>query len=239
MHSLVYGSHWGRAGWGTQPLQRRQRLQCRRRAASGDALSNKGSYLDRVKGFQGPWKAGLTSGTMSAAGDLLAQFLTGQLAKSQGKQPAAYDPTRTLRMFGYGLLWYGPYQYYWYNLLDFFMPVKNTVNFLTKVTLNQLALAPVTLCAVFAWNLGLTGQWHAVPEKIQNDMVPSMINGWKFWVPAASLNFYAVPLQQQVLYMSCCGMLWTAYLSYISTVSVKQQQQQPALAAAGKGGKKK
>jgi hypothetical protein len=33
------------------------------------------------QGFQGPWKAGLTSGTMSAAGDLLAQFLTGQLAK--------------------------------------------------------------------------------------------------------------------------------------------------------------
>lgn len=54
--------------------------------------------------------------------------------QSQGKQPASYDPTRTLRMFGYGLLWYGPYQYYWYNLLDFFMPVKNTVNFLTKVS---------------------------------------------------------------------------------------------------------
>jgi protein Mpv17 len=68
-----------------------------------------------------------------------------------------------------------------------------------------------------------------------------VLAGWKFWVPAASLNFYGVPLKQQVLYMSCCGMLWTAYLSYISTVSVKQQQQQaqPALAAAGKGSKKK
>lgn len=39
-------------------------------------------------------------------------------------------------------------------------------------------------------------------------------------MPAASLNFYAVPLQHQVLYMSCCGMLWTAYLSYISTSGV-------------------
>jgi protein Mpv17 len=67
-----------------------------------------------------------------------------------------------------------------------------------------------------------------------------VLAGWKFWVPAASLNFYAVPLKQQVLYMSCCGMLWTAYLSYISTVSVKQQQQtQPEMAAAGKGSKKK
>ena len=62
-----------------------------------------------------------------------------------------------------------------------------------------------------------------------------VLAGWKFWVPAASLNFYAVPLKQQVLYMSCCGMLWTAYLSYISTVSVKQQQQPRLASAAGFG----
>lgn len=46
-----------------------------------------------------------------------------------------------------------------------------------QVALNQLALAPVTLAAVFAWNLGLTGQWAALPAKITNDLVPSMING--------------------------------------------------------------
>ena len=35
-------------------------------------------------------------------------------------------------------------------------------------------------------------------------------------MPAASLNFYVVPLQHQVLYMSTCSVLWTAYLSYMS-----------------------
>lgn len=45
----------------------------------------------------------------------------------------AYDPVRTLRMFGFGLCWYGPYQFYWYNLLDHCMPAKNTANFLAKV----------------------------------------------------------------------------------------------------------
>lgn len=53
--------------------------------------------------------------------------------QSRGKSPAPYDPLRTLRMFGFGLCWYGPYQYYWYNLLDYFMPLKNTANFLAKV----------------------------------------------------------------------------------------------------------
>lgn len=34
-----------------------------------------------LQGFQGPLKAGLTSGSLSAVGDLLAQFLTAQTAQ--------------------------------------------------------------------------------------------------------------------------------------------------------------
>lgn len=40
--------------------------------------------------------------------------------------------------------------------------------------------------------------------QIQRDIRPTLINGWKFWVPAASINFYFVPLQHQV------GPLWAA-----------------------------
>lgn len=43
-------------------------------------------------------------------------------------------------MFGFGLCWYGPYQYYWYNLLDHLMPLKNTANFLTKVRVRAACL---------------------------------------------------------------------------------------------------
>ena len=43
--------------------------------------------------------------------------------------------------------------------------------------------------------------------------------GFKFWIPAASINFYAVPLKYQVLYMSTCSVLWTAYLSATSADS--------------------
>ena len=50
------------------------------------------------------------------------------------------------------------------------------------------------------------------------------VAGWKFWVPAASVNFLVVPVQHQVLYMSACGVLWTAYLSHSS--ALKQQQNQ-------------
>lgn len=46
-----------------------------------------------------------------------------------------------------------------------------------QVALNQLALAPVTLAAVFTWNLALTGQTAALAGKIRHELVPNMING--------------------------------------------------------------
>lgn len=85
------------------------------------------------QGWEAPLKAAVTSGTLSGLGDLLAQGLLSQTAAREGKPAPAYDPLRTLRMFGYGFTWYGPCQYYWYNLLDFLMPVKTTATFLGKV----------------------------------------------------------------------------------------------------------
>lgn len=61
--------------------------------------------------------------------------------------------------------------------LESFFPMKNAAHFLTKVTLNQLLLAPVVLGVVFSWNLVLQGQAGDIVPKIKRDLVPSMING--------------------------------------------------------------
>jgi protein Mpv17 len=201
----------------------------RSRLNSGSGEAARPSYFQKVSGLRGPLKAALTSGSLSATGDLLAQFAVSQFSKSAGAQPDAYDPSRTARMFGFGFLLYGPLQFYWYNLLDWLMPLRSVPNFITKVTANQLVLAPITLSTVFTWNLCLTGKQAELEGKLRRDLVPTLLNGWKFWVPAATLNFTVVPLEQQVLYMSCCGVLWTAYLSYASSNAIAQQ---PAAAAA-------
>ncbi|MEW5307254.1 MAG: hypothetical protein WDW36_009662 [Sanguina aurantia] len=221
-----------------------------------------------VQGWKGPLTAAVTSGSLSATGDLLAQLLLSggvaglggvtvtdkqQQQSSEGaqgtgldapasaslvasgtaSQKAPYDWTRTARMFGFGCCFYGPYQYYWYNLLDHLMPVKTTLTFLAKVSANQLLLAPVTLSAVFFWNLSLSGRAHELRDKLTNDLVPTLYNGWKFWIPAASLNFYAIPVQSQVLYMSMCGVLWTAYLSHASVTNISGGGRQVAAVWCG------
>lgn len=76
------------------------------------SLSASASYLNRVSGIKGVSKAAWTSGILSALGDTLAQGLAAYFDQQQGKE-GTYDPWRTARMFGFGLLWYGPYQYYW------------------------------------------------------------------------------------------------------------------------------
>ncbi|KAL6755981.1 hypothetical protein V8C86DRAFT_2658701 [Haematococcus lacustris] len=207
--------HWRQLGRARQ----RRSQQTQASSASGTNSSGRGSYFERVSGWQGPWKAALTSASLSATGDLLSQFVQYQLNTGEAQR---YDPARTLRMFGFGLCIYGPLQFYWYNWLEWMLPMKTTASFLAKVTANQLMLAPVTLSSVFAWNLTLSGRAGQVADKIKDDLVPTMMNGWKFWIPAASINFRVVPLEQQVLYMSACGVLWTAYLSHASVTHIKQ-----------------
>lgn len=85
-----------------------------------------------------------------------------------------------------------------------------------KVVLNQISLGPIVLCTAFSWNLALQQKVNEIPAKIQKDMLPTLVNGWKFWVPAACVNFFVVPVAYQVLWMSLCGVLWTGYISFAS-----------------------
>jgi protein Mpv17 len=136
-------------------------------------------------------------------------------------------------MGSFGLFFYGPYQHFWYRALDRTFPGRAVKSFLSKVVLNQLALAPLVISGIFAWNLLFQNQLNQLPAKVKQDFIPTLFNGWKFWVPAASVNFVLIPLPQQVLYMSCCGVLWTGYLSYSSSLSTADNSN------GGGGGKNK
>ena len=234
----------GFGGRGLPNDGRRGRGSRRSNASSSSSSSSSPSSSSPTLSSNPLLKAALTSGGLSLAGDLLAQGLTYKLKQNKKPEPEAQsggsilgklltkkwkeavkpaaaapfslDLPRAARMGLFGLLFYGPYQFWWYGLLDRSFPGRSTQAFASKVTLNQVALAPVVLAAVFAWNLVPLGRGAEWPAKVRRDLLPTMVNGWKFWVPAASVNFWAVPLEGQVAYMSACGLLWTAYLSYSS-----------------------
>ncbi|KAA6429931.1 hypothetical protein WJX79_000232 [Trebouxia sp. C0005] len=209
----AFGALRGFPFFGRKSFRRQQQRQQGNKAsqAGGQPLSDGSSTTSWLT--HPVMKAAYTSGSLSLAGDLIAQLYS-KRGNNVGSESIAWD--RSARMGTFGLFFYGPYQHWWYGLLNQQWPLKSTYHFLTKVTLNQLALGPIVTTVVFTWNLLLQQRASEVPDKLKRDLVPTMVNGWKFWVPAASINFWVVPLQSQVLYMSVCGLLWTAYLSYSS-----------------------
>eukprot|EP00897_Mesotaenium_endlicherianum_P006377 jgi/Mesen1/5768/ME000292S04835 len=124
-----------------------------------------------------------------------------------------HDFVRALRMASYGFLIYGPGQHAWYQFLDRRLPAKTTKNLVLKVVANQVMLGPCVLLVVFAWNFLWMGKIKELPGKYKRDLGPSLIDGWKFWIPASVINFTAVPLPARVGFMSTCSIFWNFYLS--------------------------
>ncbi|KAG6545853.1 hypothetical protein Mapa_012814 [Marchantia paleacea] len=184
--------------------------------------------LSPERRWQFPLKAGLTSGGLAFVGDTAAQFVTRykrsksfqQVSESREKKSVLNDETfwqhdwvRAARMGSYGFLCYGPLSHVWYQTLDRALPVKNTMNFLVKVTLNQIVLGPVVIAIVFAWNAVWTNSLRELHNQYKYLALPTLMDGWKFWTPVTFLNFGVVPLEARVAFMSSCAVFWNFYLS--------------------------
>lgn len=205
MFSLRIG---GAFSWGLPRRPGQQRSQRRPRAAGDSAATE--TLQQRGGGWGGLVTSGVTAGALVGGGNLAVQYAEG---RKSGK-PVELDLQGALRLFGIGALLYGPYQHYWFGLLDWALPARTVPNVLAKVAVSQLALAPAVLALVYSWHLALTGQPATITDRIKKDLAPSTIDGWKFWVPVTAANFAAVPLDKQVLFMSAAGVAWTAYVSH-------------------------
>eukprot|EP00249_Psilotum_nudum_P017789 c26491_g1_i2 orf=524-940(+) len=128
-----------------------------------------------------------------------------------------YDWLRALRMTTYGFFIYGPISQIWYDSLDRVFWEKTLRNLSIKVALNQVVLGPFVVSVVFAWNSLWQGKLDSLPELFHNHGVSTLVDGWKFWIPASILNFGVIPLQARVAFMSSCSIFWNFYLS--TTVS--------------------
>ena len=169
-------------------------------------------------------KSALTSAGLGIVGDCVAQTLQkrGKPLSQKGEEGSEYDYYRTARQSLFNLTFYGPLQHVWYIFLGKKWPTvpgsmaaSNLKPFATKVFLNQAALGPVVVACFFAWSQALTNTFTVASwtEKVQRDALPTLQKGWAFWVPASAINFAVVPVNRQVLYMSCCSIVWNCILS--------------------------
>ncbi|KAF5458489.1 hypothetical protein F2P56_022513 [Juglans regia] len=209
----------------------------RKRADTGSKSNSKSS--DSVEatgraGYRFPLKQAVTAGSLALAGDTIAQLSErwrkgkalnqNSVSDSHGFTKDAmstllsdHDWLRALRMISYGFLFYGPGSYAWYQYLDHCMPKQTVENVMLKVLLNQIVLGPSVIAVVFAWNNLWQGKFLQLPEKYQKDALPTLLYGFRFWIPVSALNFWVVPLQARVAFMSMGSIFWNFCLS--STMS--------------------
>ncbi|XP_059449071.1 protein SYM1-like [Corylus avellana] len=204
----------------------------RRRAKDGSKSKSSDSVeATSGAGLRFPLKQALIAGSLALSGDTIAQLSERwRKAKALNHEQSLSDPDgfskdvmrtllsdhdwlRALRMTSYGFLLYGPGSYAWYQYLDHSLPKQTAQNLVLKVLLNQIVLGPCVIAVVFAWNNLWQGKLSQLPDKYQRDALPTLLFGFRFWIPVSALNFWLVPLQARVAFMSTGSIFWNFCLS--------------------------
>ncbi|PWA48193.1 peroxisomal membrane 22 kDa (Mpv17/PMP22) family protein [Artemisia annua] len=214
--------------WGMLPFDSQNHQNRRRKSSQND--SNNNTNVGKPSG-RFPMKQAATAATLALTGDTIAQLrekwvnnkaLQTHLPNDDSNQNVTWSLLdhnwlRALRMASYGFLLYGPGSYVWYQYLDRLMPQQTPQNVLIKVVLNQIILGPCVIAVVFAWNNLWQGKLSELPNKYQKDALRTLLFGFRFWIPVSVINFWAIPLQARVAFMSMNSIFWNFYLS--STMS--------------------
>lgn len=166
-----------------------------------------------------------TSGALNAFGDLLAQFLF-----EDGKN---VDVKRTLTFTFLGAFLVGPALHFWYGILGKIVTVGGSLGAGVRLGLDQLAFAPVFLATFLSALFAIEGNTDKLPNKLKQDLFPTVVANWKIWVPFQFLNFRFVPANLQVGAANVIALAWNVYLSWASHKKV------PEVVIEGKNTKKK
>ncbi len=85
------------------------------------------------------------------------------------------------------------------------------------MALDQGIFAPIFISTFMASNLLLTGKtFEEIKEKLQSDVVSTVLANNGIWIPAQLINLGLIPPQYQVLFANFVGLFWNTYLSAVT-----------------------
>ena len=155
-----------------------------------------------------------TSGVLNAFGDLLAQVLF--------EDGQSVDTKRTLTFTFLGAFLVGPALHFWYGSLGKIVTVGGSLGAGLRLGLDQLAFAPVFLATFLSALFAIEGNTDKLPNKLKQDLFPTVVANWKIWVPFQFLNFRFVPANLQVGAANVIALAWNVYLSWASHKKVPE-----------------
>lgn len=143
-------------------------------------------------------------------GDAVAQLVVGN----------PYNYMRTARMVIFGILMDGPIGHLWYSFLDskvYPEDPKSNKAVISKMLCDQVLWAPFFSCVFFAVIKTLEGTPSLIIPTIKAKLIKTLLANYAIWPLAHIINFKFIPSSQRILYINCVQVVWSAYLSNMSS----------------------
>jgi len=151
------------------------------------------------------------TGLLCGAGDVISQTFI------EKKGSNGLDLLRSLKFAVIGSLWIAPLIRVWYVRLErTFGSSISLATTLKKVATDQLVMAPFMSFGI----INLVGasqgkrRLEEFKEKLNQEYVEVLLNGWKLWPAAQIINFYFVPFLLRPLYVNVVALFWNTYLAW-------------------------
>ncbi|KJA25633.1 hypothetical protein HYPSUDRAFT_37670 [Hypholoma sublateritium FD-334 SS-4] len=178
-----------------------------------------------------------TGGCLNAIGDTMAQLVQNTWGRGDIEKHRQYDFQRTARFFAFGM-GISPIMGRWNRFLERRFPLRslqntNGVSFAAlskRVACDQLIMAPCGL-VIFLGSMGIMERRspRQIGDRFRDLYRTVLLANWKVWPLAQMINFRYMPLAYRVPFSQSCGMVWTLYLSLLSSGEDTRQDRQLAL----------
>lgn len=143
----------------------------------------------------------ISAGVIIGAGDAAAQ--TVENSQTGGE----FDFTRYLRWAFFGLVLQGPWNHFFYLLLDGAIPPTPdpfTISTLEKVTIDQFIQAPIFTVVILGFFAIVEGKGLGfAKDQVKNDLGGILVKNWSVFLPATFINLAYCPPELRVLFLNC------------------------------------
>ncbi|XP_052774618.1 mpv17-like protein 2 [Mya arenaria] len=152
----------------------------------------------------------VTSCTLLCIGDSVIQHI-----ERLDNPGATFNYHRAGRMLSMGFL-FGPVSHGWYKVLDRFLPGTALRTVVRKILADQLVAGPF-FCSAFFMGMSLL-EGKTVKQgfdEVKSNFITVYMIDWCVWPPAQFINFFFLPPQFRVVYVSTITLLWNCFLSWM------------------------
>jgi len=151
----------------------------------------------------------ITAGVIIGAGDSAAQLVE--------RRGTTFDVVRALRWAFFGLVLQGPWNHYFYQLLDGVLPPTPspfTLRTLEKVGIDQFIQAPIFTIIILVFFAVVEGKGlEFAMNQIKTELPSILVKNWSVFLPATVINIGFCPPELRVLFLNCVFFGWVIYLS--------------------------